>query len=136
MANENDKTILTLKKQIAQKKSALKVSERFSPITNCSIELDGIRSNIQVLTKDQLVTLLVKLNSYKMSAKELGILADYFISGFCVEDWIKDVQAKLMNVNRKVEEFRLKTLEDKLDNLLSNEKKVELELDEIASSLL
>lgn len=133
--NLNDKAILTLKKQIEEKKSALKTSERFSPVTNCSIEVDGNRLNIQVLSKEQLVNLLVKLNAYKMSATELGLLNEFIISGFSVTDWMKDLQSRLMNVNRTVELDKLKSLENRLHTLLSNDKKIELEIEEIASSI-
>jgi len=133
--NKNDTTILVLKKQIQEKKDALKATEKFSPVTNCSLEIDNVRYNIHVLTKDQIVPLLIELNSYKISAEALGLLNDYNISGFSLKEWIQDLQAKLMNVNRKVEEDRLRKLEEKLHNLLSNETKVELEIEEIKSLL-
>jgi len=94
MANAtNDSKIMELKKQIEDKKIKLGKSQKFSPITNCSIELDGVRVNIQVLNKEQLTTLLVKLNSYAISAKDLGI--DYIISGYSINDWIVDIKSKL-----------------------------------------
>jgi len=134
MANEtNDKKIMELKKQIEEKKNKVSKSQKFSPITNCSIEVDGIRYNIQVLTKEQLITLLVKLNSYAMSAKDLEV--DFSISGYNVSDWITDIKSKLDFVSRKEEENKLKIMESKLHQLLSNEKKVELEIDEIMKSL-
>jgi len=134
MANEtNDKKIMELKKQIEEKKNKVSKSQRFTPITNCSIEVDGIRYNIQVLTKEQLITLMVKLNAYAMSAKDLEV--EYIVSGFEVSDWIQDIKSKLDYVSRKEEENKLRIMEAKLDQLLSNEKKVELELDEIASFL-
>ena len=135
MANEtNDKKIMELKKQIEEKKNKVSKSQRFTPITNCSIEVDGIRYNIQVLTKEQLITLMVKLNSYSMSAKDLE-LDGFVISGFEVSNWIQDIKSKLDYVSRKEEENKLRIMEAKLDQLLSNEKKGELELDEIASFL-
>ena len=134
MANEtNDKKIMELKKQIEEKKNKVSKSQRFTPITNCSIEVDGIRYNIQVLTKEQLITLMVKLNAYAMSAKDLEV--EYIVSGFEVSDWIQDIKSKLDYVSGKEEENKLRIMEAKLDQLLSNEKKVELELDEIASFL-
>jgi hypothetical protein len=133
--NSNDSTILALKGQIEYKKNALKATEKFSPVTNCSLEVDNVRYNIHVLTKEQIIPLLIKLNSYKMSAEALGLLNDYTISGFSLKEWIQDLQAKLMNVNRKVEEDRLRRLEEKLHNLLSNDTKVELEIEEIKSML-
>lgn len=133
MVNVNDQKIMELKKQIEEKKNKIKKSQKFTPITNCSIEVDGQRYNLQVLTKEQLITLAVKLNSYAMSAKDLEL--DFSISGFEINDWITDVKAKLDFVSRKEEENKLKVMETKLHQLLSNEKKVELEIEEIMSSL-
>ena len=129
----NDLKIMELKKQIEDKKIKLGKSQKFAPITNCSIELDGIRVNIQVLNKEQLTYLLVKLNSYAKSAKELEI--DFVISGYHITEWITDIKSKLDFVSRKEEENKLKVMESKLHQLLSNEKKVELEIDEIMKNL-
>lgn len=131
----NDSKIMTLKIQIAKKREQLDSVKRFQPITNCSIEVDGIRSNIQVLSKEQLISLLVKLNSYMHSAKDLGLLEEYLISGYKVEEWIGDIKSKLDVVSRKDEELKLKVMEIKLDELLSNDKKTELELNEIENML-
>jgi len=133
--NTNDKMIMELKKQIEDKKKALKATERFQPLTNCSIELNGVRSNIQVLAKENLVQLLTQLNAYRKSAEELGLLDDYYLSGFHIDEWIVDLKAKLMNLTRKIEEDRLKSLENKLHTLLSGEKKIELEIDAIKKLL-
>lgn len=132
---ENDSKILELKKQIEEKKSKIDKSSRFAPITTCSIELDGVRYNINTFTKELIVIMLVKLNSYAMSAKELNLLKECNISGFNVQDWIADLKSKLDFMCRKEEETKLKTMEAKLDQLLSDEKKTEMELDEIASML-
>ena len=80
----NDETILKLKASIKEKKEALKLSQRFTPITNCSLELDGKRYNLHVLDKWNLTYLLVVLNSYYKSAKELEVLDDFVLAGFPV----------------------------------------------------
>ena len=131
---KNDETILELKRKIAEKKKELKSSERFVPLTNCSIELDGVRSNIQVLTKEQLTMLLLKLTTYKLAMKEI-MLESFNISGFEIDDWIFDVKSKLATLTRKEEEQKLRQMEQKLHNLLSNDTKVELELQQIMQDL-
>ena len=131
---KNDETILELKRKIAEKKKELKSSERFVPLTNCSIELDGVRSNIQVLSREQLTLLLLKLATYKLAMKEM-LLESFNISGFEVNDWIVDIKAKLAILNRKEEEQKLRQMEQKLHNLLSNDTKVELELQQIMQDL-
>jgi len=136
MNNEtNDQRIMLLKKQIESKKAQLSKSTRFSPITNCSLEIDAVRYSIQVLTKPDLISLMVKLNSYVISAKDLDVLDDYIISGYKAEDWITDIKARIAIISHKAEESKLKLMEDKLIKLLSDGKKVELELNEIESIL-
>ena len=131
----NDSKIMTLKTQIISKRKQLDGVKKFSPITNCSIEVDGARCNINVLVKEQLISLIIKLNAYMHSAKDLGLLEEYIISGYNVQDWITDIKSKLDVVSRKDEERKLKSMEDKLDYLLSNDKKVELEISEIEALL-
>lgn len=131
----NDDVILELKKRIDEKKKALKGAEKFSPVTNCSLELGAQRFNIQVSGKEQLTDLLVMLNAYRNSAIELEVNTEYKISGYSLDDWITDIKARLMNLNRNIEQSKLKALEDKLDSLLSSEKRVELELEDIKNLL-
>lgn len=135
MSNVNDAKIMELKKQIEDKKEKLNKTGKFVPVTNCSLELDGQRYNIQVLQQEQLIQLMIKVNLYLMSAKDLKLEEDYIINGYKAEEWIVDMKARLDILSRKDEERKLKVMEEKLDKLLSNEKKTELELNEIAEFL-
>lgn len=130
-----DNTILKLKEDIASKKLALKSSTRFVPLTNCSLLLDGQRHNIHVLKKDMLIHLLVKLDSYAESAIDLELYDQYVISGFSVEDWLVDLRSKLAISCRTEETNKLRVMENRLTELLSNEKRVELEVAEITKML-
>lgn len=128
----NDDIVLELKRQVEEKKAALASSKTFNPKTNCSLTIGAERTNIRAETsKEKLLELLVHVNSLKLSAESLGMLEDFKFCGFPIQDWVEDLQSRLFSVNRKVEEERLKTLEAKLNNLLSLDKKVELELDEL-----
>ena len=131
----NDAVILKLKKDIEEKKKLIKSSERFTPVTNCSLVLDNERYNLNVLGKDQIIPLMVKLNAYAKSAEDLGVSDDLEYGGFKVEQWMTDLKARWAIINRTNEEARLKALENKLHNLLSLEKKVELEIADIAASI-
>lgn len=134
--NKNDEQILQLKEKIATKKEELKKVKRFSPITNCVVDIDGNdkKANIQVLSKEQLTNLLIKLNMYRMSAENLNIV-DVSIDGYKLEEWIIDVKAKLNDLDKRQQETNLKNMESKLTKLLSEDKKTELEINEIASLL-
>lgn len=133
--SKNDDRILELKKQIkAKKKSISERKVRFISETNCVLNMDGMTNNLNVCSDDALLLLLIRLNSYLMSAKNLN-MADFEISGYSVTAWIKDIKSKLEVSGLKKEESDLKKMESKLDKLLSDDKKTELEIDEIAALL-
>lgn len=131
--NKNDERVLQLKKIIDEKKSELKAVKRFTPFTNCVLNLDNQNYNLNVLQVDDLKLLLVKLNMYLMSANDLGVSLE--ISGYSIFNWMADIKSKMEIFEYKKKESELKILEAKLDKMLSNEKKTELELDEIAALL-
>lgn len=131
--SKNDERVLQLKKIIEEKRSELKAVKRFTPLTNCVLSLDNQNYNLNVLQLDDLKLLLVKLNMHLMSANDLGIALE--ILGYNVADWMTDIKSKIETFEHKAKEAELKTLEAKLDKMLSDEKKTELELDEIAALL-
>lgn len=133
--SKNDDRILELKKQVEDKKKEIASKKtRFVPVTNCILEMDGSTLNLNVLSESALFFLMVRLNSYRMSAADLG-LDKFEISGYDLNDWITDVKARLEVIATKIEENNLKAMEAKLDKLLSEDKKTELELDSIAELL-
>lgn len=133
MSNNNDNRILELRKIIGKKKKEQGKSVKFNPVTNCSIEFQGNRYNIQVLGKSDLIDLIVQLNALLISAKDLEVENEYAISGYTLDKWISDIQSRLDVLKHKEEEKKLKLLEEKLSGLLSTGKQVELEIDEIES---
>jgi len=132
---DNDQRIIELRDQIAVKKEKMGNIPRFVPITNCSLEIDGERFNLHTLGEDQLTLLLIKLNLYRMSATELKVLSNFKIGGYCVDDWISDIRSKLTLAAHKAENTNLTKMESKLQDMLSERKKVELEINEIENFL-
>ena len=131
----NDSKILELKEHIAKKKAALGKSATFSPKTNCVLVFQGATHNLNVLSKEQLIPILLSLESQYRIAVEIGLDEEFVIGSYKVSIWLDDLHGKLQHLMRKSEEKKLKEMEDKLTALLSNDKKVALELDEIAKSL-
>lgn len=133
--SKNDDRIIELKNQIEIKKKELADKRiKFTPETNCVLELEGTNYNLNVCTEEVLTLLMIKLNTYIMSANDLGVSVPT-MSGYSVDLWISDIKNKLDVASIKREETNLKKMEAKLDKLLSDDKKTELELDEIASFL-
>ena len=134
--SKNDQIIIKTQREIAAKKATLKSAERFVPVTNASLSINGQRYNLHTMNNESdIIALLVALNTYKLSADNLGFGDKFKIDGFTVDEWMGDLQIKLTIVNRKQEEARLKALEAKLHGLLSNETKVELELNELITQV-
>ncbi len=136
MSNKNDQKILDLQKKVDEKKAALAKTQRFSPVTNCTLAFEGERFNLNTLDVDGCTLLLVRMNTYLMSAKDLGIETPVVISGYSLENWVKDLKAKLAYLQREAEKRKLQQTEKKLEALLSTEVKTELAIDEIANSLV
>lgn len=135
MSKTNDERILELRKHIDEKEKEIGRVVSFSPITNCNLELDGARYNLHAMTKEQLVSTMVKLQSYLMSAKALDLSDELTFSGYHVSNWIEDMQWKFLNFKKADELKKLKVMKNKLDELLSDGKRTELELDDIALML-
>lgn len=133
IATKNDDRVLQLMEVINKKKSELKGVKKFTSLTNCILELDDQKFNLNVLQLDDLQLLLVRLNMYLISAENIGISLEF--SGYNITEWITDIKCKIEIFEYKKKEAELKALESKLEKMLSNEKETELELDEIASLL-
>lgn len=133
--SKNDDRIIELKNQIEIKKKELTNKRvKFTPETNCVLELEGTNYNLNVCTEEILTLLMIKMNTYIMSANDLGVSIPT-MSGYPIDLWISDIKNKLAVTTIKREETNLKIMEAKLDKILSDDKKTELELDEIASLL-
>lgn len=121
MSVNNDEMILKLKEQIANRKAEFdKLPKNFVAETSCIyIDEAGEKNNLRVMTADQLIPLMVKLNMYEMSANDLGIDIHCFtVSGFTVDKWLHDIQGRLDEIKRRDAEKELKADEKLLDSLL------------------
>lgn len=130
--SKNDERVLQLKKQIEEKRSELS-TEKFVPMTNLVLDMEDKKYNLNVLQENELRFLMIKLNAYAMSADDLK--EELVISGYDVNAWLADTCGKLGVMTNNKKRNELKVLEAKLDKMLSDEKKTELELDEIAALL-
>lgn len=134
MAQKNDERIMQLKQQIETKRKELATkTSRFTPVTNCLLVIDKVTYNLHVESSE---LLLIKVNMIAMSAKDLGLdVSKVIISGYSLADWIDDIQNYLKVQSYKDEKRKLEKLERQLDALLSDDKRTELEIDNIAAML-
>lgn len=131
--NINDQKILELKNNISEKRLQLaKKSNVFKPSTNCILELDNIKYNINVLKREELKLLAIKLNNINKANKTLFFGEELIISGYEIGMWLNDVILKIQVMKYNEDKKQLTELEAKLTEMLSKEKLVELELNNIA----
>lgn len=130
----SDKRIIELQKQITLKHEELGDKPKLDLVTNGLLKMgDGSTVNLNTVPEDIAISLLVDLNSRRISASDLGI--PYPIGGFLVESWIEDIQARLVHLEYHQEYRRLEYLESKLERLLSEEKKKERAVETIADEI-
>jgi uncharacterized Ntn-hydrolase superfamily protein len=135
--SKNDKRILDLQKKIDEKEKILEAAKkRFAPTTNCLLQMDGKSYNLHALSGEEVTLMLVRIHALVMAAKDMKLdPAEVKISGFTLNDWKADLEAKRASGNIAKETAALKAMKDKLHQLLSTDKKVELEIDDIEKSL-
>ena len=129
----NDERILTLKKKIDEKKKNIG-STKMVPHTNLVCEWRAEKKNLNVLDMNGLLLLLWEFSSFDKFCKDFGLPTPQ-ISGYDISDWIVDIRHKIENITARKEEDELKSMEAKLNKLLSDDKKTELELDGIETLL-
>lgn len=134
-AKTNDTIILELKKQVEEKREKIAKCRTFISVSNCNLELDGQRFNLRTLKKEQAIHLLVKLNIYKDMSDKLNLTNGYVIGGYHINIWLNDLDNLLENLSIRDEENELKEMETTLTELLSNDKKVEIQLEKIKNKL-
>ena len=139
MNQKNDDRIMALKTQIAQKRDELKgKNKKFVPVTNCLLELDGVKYNLHLHSTPML---MMRLYALKRAATELFIkypeipFMDVQISGYKIDEWLDDIKANLDIQAYKMEKQKLDSLEKELTKLLSDDKQTELQIDELEKML-
>lgn len=134
MAQKNDDAIMQLKARVNKKREELSaMTDRVYPVTNCLLVLDKVTFNLHV---DASEMLLIRLNTYYMSARDLGLDADQvLLSGFTLNQWMQDIRGFIQVQKYREEKKKLNELEKKLDALLSDDKRTELEIGKIAAIL-
>lgn len=137
MTVKNDEKILELKKLIEQEKKKYSEQKRFNPETCCIFDLDGKRINLNTISViDRLNELLIYFNMFRLSAIDLGLKPDiYKVNNFSVTQWMNDINKRIEYVKYKNHLNELEEKEKLLDKLLSEDKKTELELQNIENML-
>ena len=148
MSNEKtdkiDALVLELFNNVKKKQAEIAAaSERPKWETSCTIGTgDSIthNTNIQTVTDanklvDLYALLLAKEDYYVRAAKELGVKVVLKWQGYTFEAWKKDFKTRIGVININNKKIELADLEARLDKLISQDQRRELELAEIQKLL-
>lgn len=130
MSSKNDNLILSLKEKIELKRNDINVKV-FEPKTTCIFNLFGEKYNIHTFNKD---TCILWMATFKAMIDAHGTIegaTPLIIDGFDINDWYSDLSSRFGVIKAQESLKELSLMESKLDKLLSSDKKIELELDEI-----
>ncbi len=142
----NDKKVKEFREIVAMKKAEIAKAEKLNWLTNCTFSYNRDTSNphqrfnIQTVTDpkefvEALAFLIVQERSFAEAANELGVSAKFKWQGFDTEDWKQDFQTRISRIKIAEKKKELAQLEVRLNALLSEDLKAELELIEIEKLL-
>jgi len=142
-----DKKTLELIAQVKAKKAAIAKAEKPAYKTNLSFSyIEGNKSSATNLNIETDVRKLIciaaflteRSATYSMVAtKVLGVdkPPEFTWDGYTVDDWIGDLKLKITKIQIVAEKKKLEALEERLNKIISPEKRAELELEAIANEL-
>jgi len=134
--SKNDNTILALQEKIAAKEEELNNAKFiFKPKTTCILYYDGEEYNLHTLSENEAKIILCKLIMLRDTYEKLQFKDSLMLGKFHINDWIDDIGNTLNNIGIRKEEQKLKSYKNKLDKLLSEDKRTELLLQEIEDDL-
>lgn len=141
-----DKKTLELIAQVKAKKAAIAKAEKPTYKTNCSFSyIEGNKGSATNLHVESDVRKLICISAFLIEravnyTRAAGILGvekppEFTWDGYTVEDWIGDLKMKIAKVQIVAEKKKLEALEERLNKIISPEKRAQLELEAIASEL-
>lgn len=138
----HDLIIEKLIKKVQDKKANIAEleKEKFSYVTNCQIEIDGERYNLRVSNEEKLVTLTSKLLLMKdaqTKANEFLEIDDSCleIGGYTLTEWLGDIKKAYTEKKIAKQKKELISMENDLENMYSEGKKIGNKLTEFAKIL-
>lgn len=143
MNNDKQKLVDELFNLLEKKKAEINQAEKPNWITNCSFPLsknNSDRLNIQVVSEasvlvEALASLLEKEAAFEKANKILGENTKLKWGGYSVEEWTSDFQTRLSKINIANKKKELADLEARLSKHISQEKRDEMDLADIANKL-
>lgn len=133
--SQTDKIVQSLFDKIQEKKLEITKAEKPSWKTNCAFKnsQEGL-INVQTISDPaMLVKILAHLiserNSYSAALVSLNLTGEFSWQGYTFEEWFSDIKTRLAKIHINKKKSDLKDWEERLDKLVSPERKQALELE-------
>lgn len=138
MSDVLDKQVDELFSKVSQQKkelAALKADIDKKWITTCTFN----NMNVQTASREVIMSMVQQLVTLDMVYERMAKLEfgspERKYNGFSFEDWFSDLSKRLKVIEAREKETKLNAIEEKLNTLVSPEKRREMELAELAKSL-
>lgn len=143
MAKKNDNLVTELLKKVEEKKAQIEKIKNPDYTTNLSFPMSMFgstnRINLNVADEEVLVSIMVYLETMidkaADSAKRNGVVYSGQWFGFKLMDWHNDVVLKLKQKQSQRQVLELREIENKLNSLLSEDKRTNMELENLSKLL-
>lgn len=139
MSKELDEKALALLNEVKAKKEEIQKLNKVNYVTNLTFyyPIDNKQVNLNtVLNVNKLIELFAfiknNIETKEISAKMLGVVDfESKFENYTLSEWTEDFKTKISIINLKQLKEDLKFKEDKLNSIISEEKRKELEFESI-----
>jgi len=141
MAKKNDALVGRLLRKVEEKKDQIRKIKNPSFKTNLSLPMDCTTSriNLNVASPEFLFKILVDLETRieksDKIAEKYDLKFDNKWHGFDLEDWRDDVVLKIRQNQAQLKVAELRVIEKKLEGLMSEDKRTNIELEKLSNLL-
>lgn len=142
-AKKTDKIIQELSLVVQQRKEEISKAEKPNWITNGCFKYSKTTTesfNLQTVTDvnvfvNALAFLLDREKSFNEASEQLGVTGKFDWFGYSVDDWRNDFKTRITKIQIAIKKKELEVIELRLNKLISEDLRTEMELAEITKAL-
>lgn len=135
-----DQIVIDLLNKVKEKRKSLEKKQKAKWITSCTIGYNPNsvtdRINIQTVSDINILVdicafLQNKEQAFNRARETLQVDVEFSYMGYSVQDWITDLKTRIDFISINTEKKELAALEARIDKLVTNDQRREIELEEI-----
>lgn len=140
ITKNTDQIVIDLLNKVKEKRQILEKKQKAKWVTSCTIGYNpssvADRINIQTVTDINILVdicafLQSKEQAFNRARETLQVDVEFSYMGYSVQDWITDLKTRIDFISINAEKKELAALEARIDKLVTNDQRREIELEEI-----